>query len=254
MAVRAGIRRDRRRASTGGAGRSCARSAVAPRRSAAVDRPATGSPAASRNRSKSIAEAAARRDRARPRRRRRRPARAPLRSTGAPAVERAERGDGDRERVRDGEVAALDRAAGSERVARGAQARRRAPRRTTRVCVRASRARPAARSVGRPSPRCRRGSPRPPSSPRSNPLDHASRKSGPCTSVSVVATTRPSGAASTAASSPGPDERRARRPVCARIRLRISPSDELPHRRVVGRGRSASPVHASVRSAHQRRG
>ena len=46
--------------------------------------------------------------------------------------------------------------------------------------------------------------------PRSNALDHARRKSGPCTRVSVVATTRPSGAAITAASSPGPDERRRR--------------------------------------------
>ena len=63
--------------------------------------------------------------------------------------------------------------------------------------------------------------------PRSNALDQARRKSGPCTSVSVVATTRPSGAARTAASSPGPTAALdgAKR---ARMRRRTAPSESSP--------------------------
>ena len=67
-----------------------------------------------------------------------------------------------------------------------------------------------ARSAGRPSRRCRRGSSRPPSSRARTGDDHARRKSGPSTIASVLSSTRPSGAARIAASSPGPSSASAR--------------------------------------------
>ena len=75
--------------------------------------------------------------------------------------------------------------------------------------------------------------------PRSNGVDHASRKSGPCTIRSLVTTNRPSAAATTAASSPGAEERRVARP---------EPRQDAPeHRRLAeladrGRGRRAGAV------------
>ena len=83
---------------------------------------------------------------------------------GRTTVERAEGGDRDRERVRDGEVAALDGASRGESVACGAQAVGELFDERQRACGSASPARPAGRSAGHPSPRCRRGSPPPPSS------------------------------------------------------------------------------------------
>ncbi|AMM21286.1 hypothetical protein AX769_15545 [Frondihabitans sp. PAMC 28766] len=56
--------------------------------------------------------------------------------------------------------------------------------------------------------------------PMSCGVDHASRKSGPCTMRSVVTTNRPSGAATTAASSPGPS--RVLWPFGSRGRIRAS--------------------------------
>ena len=84
---------------------------------------------------------------------------------------------------------------------------RRGGRRRAARARRGSRGRPApraARSAARPSPRRRTRFTAADFQPRSCGDDHASRKSGPCTSMSVVTTDRPSGAAMTAASSPGP--------------------------------------------------
>ena len=116
------------------------------------------------------------------------PARAPDRSTGAPALEVAERRHGDGQRLRDGQVAADDAAAGRQRGAgipqpvgdalehadRGVGRWRRCA--TTSAVGRAPIAATSARFVAAAF------------QPRSCGVDQASRKSGPWIIMSVVTT------------------------------------------------------------------
>ena len=165
---------------------------------------------------------------------------------GRAALEVAERGDRDREHGRRREVAA-DHAGARARVPRAPRAaRRRCPRAPSRGVVGGAaiattsavgRAPIAATSVRFVAAAFQ---------PRSNGVDQASRKSGPCTSRSVVTTNRPSAAATTAASSPAP--RSAASPGASRGRMRREHRRfaQLGDRRVAGARSSFHATHGSL--------